>query len=133
MKKLSRNERIGATVIALIAIILIVITYLIAGSRQRGEVAGDVTITIEQRSDTTEGREESQAKPEKEAANAESDTTKTKKRKTGKKGKRGKSAKRGKSSTKSSKTKSTKKREANPMPPRDLLRDSIPKQKYRDT
>lgn len=133
MKKLSRNERIGATVIALIAIILIVITYLIAGSRQRGEVAGDVTITIEQRSDTTEGREESQAKPEKEAANAESDTTKTKKRKTGKKGKRGKSAKRGKSSTKSSKTKSTKKREANPMPPRDLLRDTIPKQKYRDT
>ena len=133
MKKLSRNERIGATVIALIAIILIVITYLIAGSRQRGEVAGDVTITIEQRSDTTESREESQAKPEKEAANAESDTTKTKKRKTGKKGKRGKSAKRGKSSTKSSKTKSTKKREANPMPPRDLLRDSIPKQKYRDT
>ena len=133
MKKLSRNERIGATVIALIAIILIVITYLIAGSRQRGEVAGDVTITIEQRSDTTEGREESQAKPEKEAANAESDTTKTKKRKTGKKGKRGKSAKRGKSSTKSSKTKSTKKREANPMPPRDLLRDSIPKQKSRDT
>ena len=133
MKKLSRNERIGATVIALIAIILIVITYLIAGSRQRGEVAGDVTITIEQRSDTTEGREESQAKPEKEAANAESDTTKTKKRKTGKKGKKGKSAKRGKSSTKSSKTKSTKKREANPMPPRDLLRDSIPKQKYRDT
>ena len=130
MKKLSRNERIGATVIALIAIILIVITYLIAGSRQRGEVAGDVTITIEQRSDTTEGREESQAKPEKEAANAESDTTKTKKRKTGKKGKKGKS---GKSSTKSSKTKSTKKREANPMPPRDLLRDSIPKQKYRDT
>lgn len=126
MKKLSRNERIGATVIALIAIILIVITYLIAGSRQRGEVAGDVTITIEQRSDTTEGREESQAKPEKEAANAESDTTKTKKRKTGKKGKRGKSAKRGKSSTKSSKTKSTKKREANPMPPRDLLRDTIP-------
>ena len=139
MKKLSRNERIGAAVIALIAIILIVITYLIAGSRQRGEVAGDVTITIEQRSDTTEGREESQAKPEKEAANAESDTTKTKKRKTGKKGKkgkRGKSAKRGKSSTKSSKTKSTKKREANPMPPRDLLRDTIPtnpKQKYRDT
>ena len=133
MKKLSRNERIGATVIALIAIILIVITYLIAGSRQRGEVAGDVTITIEQRGDTTESREESQAKPEKEAANAESDTTKTKKRKTGKKGKRGKSAKRGKSSTKSSKTKSTKKREANPMPPRDLLRDSIPKQKYRDT
>lgn len=133
MKKLSRNERIGATVIALIAIILIVITYLIAGSRQRGEVAGDVTITIEQRSDTTEGREESQAKPEKEAANAESDTTKTKKRKTGKKGKRGKSAKRGKSSTKSSKTKSTKKREANPIPPRDLLRDTIPKQKYRDT
>lgn len=130
MKKLSRNERIGATVIALIAIILIVITYLIAGSRQRGEVAGDVTITIEQRSDTTEGREESQAKPEKEAANAESDTTKTKKRKTGKKGKKGKS---GKSSTKSSKTKSTKKREANPMPPRDLLRDTIPKQKYRDT
>lgn len=130
MKKLSRNERIGATVIALIAIILIVITYLIAGSRQRGEVAGDVTITIEQRSDTTEGREESQAKPEKEAANAESDTTKTKKRKTGKKGK---NAKRGKSSTKSSKTKSTKKREANPMPPRDLLRDTIPKQKYRDT
>lgn len=126
MKKLSRNERIGATVIALIAIILIVITYLIAGSRQRGEVAGDVTITIEQRSDTTEGREESQAKPEKEAANAESDTTKTKKRKTGKKGKKGKSAKRGKSSTKSSKTKSTKKREANPMPPRDLLRDTIP-------
>lgn len=126
MKKLSRNERIGATVIALIAIILIVITYLIAGSRQRGEVAGDVTITIEQRSDTTESREESQAKPEKEAANAESDTTKTKKRKTGKKGKRGKSAKRGKSSTKSSKTKSTKKREANPMPPRDLLRDTIP-------
>lgn len=126
MKKLSRNERIGATVIALIAIILIVITYLIAGSRQRGEVAGDVTITIEQRSDTTEGREESQAKPEKEAANAESDTTKTKKRKTGKKGKRGKSAKRGKSSTKSSKTKSTKKRETNPMPPRDLLRDTIP-------
>ena len=123
MKKLSRNERIGATVIALIAIILIVITYLIAGSRQRGEVAGDVTITIEQRSDTTEGREESQAKPEKEAANAESDTTKTKKRKTGKKGKKGKS---GKSSTKSSKTKSTKKREANPMPPRDLLRDTIP-------
>lgn len=123
MKKLSRNERIGATVIALIAIILIVITYLIAGSRQRGEVAGDVTITIEQRSDTTESREESQAKPEKEAANAESDTTKTKKRKTGKKGK---SAKRGKSSTKSSKTKSTKKREANPMPPRDLLRDTIP-------
>ena len=111
MKKLSRNERIGAAVIALIAIILIVITYLIAGSRQRGEVAGDVTITIEQRSDTTEGREESQAKPEKEAANAESDTTKTKKRKTGKKGKRGKSAK----------------------PPRDLLRDTIPKQKYRDT
>lgn len=136
MKKLSRNERIGATVIALIAIILIVITYLIAGSRQRGEVAGDVTITIEQRSDTTESREESQAKPEKEAANAEFDTTKTKKRKTGKKGKRGKSAKRGKSSTKSSKTKSTKKREANPMPPRDLLRDTIPtnpKQKYRDT
>ena len=133
MKKLSRNERIGATVIALIAIILIVITYLIAGSRQRGEVAGDVTITIEQRSDTTESREESQAKPKKEAANAESDTTKTKKRKTGKKGKRGKSAKRGKSSTKSSKTKSTKKREANPMPPRDLLRDTIPKQKYRDT
>lgn len=133
MKKLSRNERIGATVIALIAIILIVITYLIAGSRQRGEVAGDVTITIEQRSDTTESREESQAKPEKEAANAESDTTKTKKRKTGKKGKRGKSAKRGKSSPKSSKTKSTKKREANPMPPRDLLRDTIPKQKYRDT
>ena len=136
MKKLSRNERIGATVIALIAIILIVITYLIAGSRQRGEVAGDVTITIEQRSDTTEGREESQAKPGKEAANAEFDTTKTKKRKTGKKGKRGKSAKRGKSSTKSSKTKSTKKREANPMPPRDLLRDTIPtnpKQKYRDT
>ena len=133
MKKLSRNERIGATVIALIAIILIVITYLIAGSRQRGEVAGDVTITIEQRSDTTESREESQATPEKEAANAESDTTKTKKRKTGKKGKRGKSAKRGKSSTKSSKTKSTKKREANPMPPRDLLRDTIPKQKYRDT
>lgn len=130
MKKLSRNERIGATVIALIAIILIVITYLIAGSRQRGEVAGDVTITIEQRSDTTEGREESQAKPEKEAANAESDTTKTKKRKTGKKGKKGKS---GKSSTKSSKTKSTKKRETNPMPPRDLLRDTIPKQKYRDT
>ena len=126
MKKLSRNERIGATVIALIAIILIVITYLIAGSRQRGEVAGDVTITIEQRSYTTEGREESQAKPEKEAANAESDTTKTKKRKTGKKGKKGKSAKRGKSSTKSSKTKSTKKREANPMPPRDLLRDTIP-------
>ena len=126
MKKLSRNERIGATVIALIAIILIVITYLIAGSRQRGEVAGDVTITIEQRSDTTEGREESQAKPEKEAANAESDTTKTKKRKTGKKGKKGKSAKRGKSSTKSSKTKSTKKREANPMPPRDLIRDTIP-------
>ena len=126
MKKLSRNERIGATVIALIAIILIVITYLIAGSRQRGEVAGDVTITIEQRGDTTESREESQAKPEKEAANAESDTTKTKKRKTGKKGKRGKSAKRGKSSTKSSKTKSTKKREANPMPPRDLLRDTIP-------
>lgn len=126
MKKLSRNERIGATVIALIAIILIVITYLIAGSRQRGEVAGDVTITIEQRSDTTESREESQAKPEKEAANAEFDTTKTKKRKTGKKGKRGKSAKRGKSSTKSSKTKSTKKREANPMPPRDLLRDTIP-------
>lgn len=123
MKKLSRNERIGATVIALIAIILIVITYLIAGSRQRGEVAGDVTITIEQRSDTTEGREESQAKPEKEAANAESDTTKTKKRKTGKKGKKGKS---GKSSTKSSKTKSTKKRETNPMPPRDLLRDTIP-------
>lgn len=133
MKKLSRNERIGATVIALIAIILIVITYLIAGSRQRGEVAGDVTITIEQRSDTTESREESQTKPKKEAANAESDTTKTKKRKTGKKGKRGKSAKRGKSSTKSSKTKSTKKREANPMPPRDLLRDTIPKQKYRDT
>ena len=136
MKKLSRNERIGATVIALIAIILIVITYLIAGSRQRGEVAGDVTITIEQRGDTTESREESQAKPEKEAANAEYDTTKTKKRKTGKKGKRGKSAKRGKSSTKSSKTKSTKKREANPMPPRDLLRDTIPtnpKQKYRDT
>lgn len=136
MKKLSRNERIGATVIALIAIILIVITYLIAGSRQRGEVAGDVTITIEQRSDTTESREESQAKPKKEAANAESDTTKTKKRKTGKKGKRGKSAKRGKSSTKSSKTKSTKKREANPMPPRDFLRDTIPtnpKQKYRDT
>lgn len=133
MKKLSRNERIGAAVIALIAIILIVITYLIAGSRQRGEVAGDVTITIEQRSDTTESREESQAKPEKEAANAEYDTTKTKKRKTGKKGKRGKS---GKSSTKSSKTKSTKKREANPMPPRDLLRDTIPtnpKQKYRDT
>ena len=130
MKKLSRNERIGATVIALIAIILIVITYLIAGSRQRGEVAGDVTITIEQRGDTTESREESQAKPEKEAANAESDTTKTKKRKTGKKGKKGKS---GKSSTKSSKTKSTKKRETNPMPPRDLLRDSIPKQKYRDT
>lgn len=126
MKKLSRNERIGATVIALIAIILIVITYLIAGSRQRGEVAGDVTITIEQRGDTTESREESQAKPEKEAANAESDTTKTKKRKTGKKGKRGKSAKRGKSSTKSSKTKSTKKREANPIPPRDLLRDTIP-------
>ena len=126
MKKLSRNERIGATVIALIAIILIVITYLIAGSRQRGEVAGDVTITIEQRGDTTESREESQAKPEKEAANAESDTTKTKKRKTGKKGKKGKSAKRGKSSTKSSKTKSTKKREANPMPPRDLLRDTIP-------
>ena len=136
MKKLSRNERIGAAVIALIAIILIVITYLIAGSRQRGEVTGDVTITIEQRSDTTESREESQAKPEKEAANAEYDTTKTKKRKTGKKGKRGKSAKRGKSSTKSSKTKSTKKREANPMPPRDLLRDTIPtnpKQKYRDT
>lgn len=133
MKKLSRNERIGATVIALIAIILIVITYLIAGSRQRGEVAGDVTITIEQRGDTTESREESQAKPEKEAANAESDTTKTKKRKTGKKGKRGKSAKRGKSSTKSSKNKSTKKREANPIPPRDLLRDTIPKQKYRDT
>ena len=133
MKKLSRNERIGATVIALIAIILIVITYLIAGSRQRGEVAGDVTITIEQRSDTTESREESQTKPKKEAANAESNTTKTKKRKTGKKGKRGKSAKRGKSSTKSSKTKSTKKREANPMPPRDLLRDTIPKQKYRDT
>ena len=135
MKKLSRNERIGAAVIALIAIILIVITYLIAGSRQRGEVAGVVTITIEQRSDTTEGREESQAKPEKEAANAESDTTKTKK-KTGKKGKKGKSAKRGKSSPKSSKTKSTKKREANPMPPRDLLRDTIPtnpKQKYRDT
>lgn len=130
MKKLSRNERIGAAVIALIAIILIVITYLIAGSRQRGEVAGDVTITIEQRGDTTESREESQAKPEKEAANAESDTTKTKKRKTGKKGKKGKS---GKSSTKSSKTKSTKKREANPMPPRDLLRDTIPKQKYRDT
>lgn len=130
MKKLSRNERIGAAVIALIAIILIVITYLIAGSRQRGEVAGDVTITIEQRGDTTESREESQAKPEKEAANAESDTTKTKKRKTGKKGK---NAKRGKSSTKSSKTKSTKKREANPMPPRDLLRDTIPKQKYRDT
>ncbi len=133
MKKLSRNERIGAAVIALIAIILIVITYLIAGSRQRGEVTGDVTITIEQRSDTTESREESQAKPEKEAANAEYDTTKTKKRKTGKKGKRGKS---GKSSTKSSKTKSTKKREANPMPPRDLLRDTIPtnpKQKYRDT
>ena len=133
MKKLSRNERIGAAVIALIAIILIVITYLIAGSRQRGEVAGDVTITIEQRGDTTESREESQAKPEKEAANAEYDTTKTKKRKTGKKGKRGKS---GKSSTKSSKTKSTKKREANPMPPRDLLRDTIPtnpKQKYRDT
>lgn len=123
MKKLSRNERIGATVIALIAIILIVITYLIAGSRQRGEVAGDVTITIEQRSDTTEGREESQAKPKKEAANAEFDNTKTKKRKTGKKGKKGKS---GKSSTKSSKTKSTKKREANPMPPRDLLRDTIP-------
>lgn len=123
MKKLSRNERIGAAVIALIAIILIVITYLIAGSRQRGEVAGDVTITIEQRGDTTESREESQAKPEKEAANAEYDTTKTKKRKTGKKGKRGKS---GKSSTKSSKTKSTKKREANPMPPRDLLRDTIP-------
>ena len=123
MKKLSRNERIGAAVIALIAIILIVITYLIAGSRQRGEVAGDVTITIEQRGDTTESREESQAKPEKEAANAESDTTKTKKRKTGKKGKKGKS---GKSSTKSSKTKSTKKREANPMPPRDLLRDTIP-------
>ena len=123
MKKLSRNERIGATVIALIAIILIVITYLIAGSRQRGEVAGDVTITIEQRSDTTESREESQATPEKEAANAESDTTKTKKRKTGKKGKKGKS---GKSSTKSSKTKSTKKRETNPMPPRDLLRDTIP-------
>lgn len=133
MKKLSRNERIGAAVIALIAIILIVITYLIAGSRQRGEVAGDVTITIEQRGDTTESREESKAKPEKEAANAESNTTKTKKRKTGKKGKRGKS---GKSSTKSSKTKSTKKREANPMPPRDLLRDTIPtnpKQKYRDT
>lgn len=133
MKKLSRNERIGAAVIALIAIILIVITYLIAGSRQRGEVAGDVTITIEQRGDTTEGREESQAKPKKEAANAESDTTKTKKRKTGKKGKKGKS---GKSSTKSSKTKSTKKRETNPMPPRDLLRDTIPtnpKQKYRDT
>lgn len=123
MKKLSRNERIGAAVIALIAIILIVITYLIAGSRQRGEVAGDVTITIEQRGDTTESREESQAKPEKEAANAESDTTKTKKRKTGKKGKKGKS---GKSSTKSSKTKSTKKRETNPMPPRDLLRDTIP-------
>lgn len=123
MKKLSRNERIGATVIALIAIILIVITYLIAGSRQRGEVAGDVTITIEQRSDTTEGREESQAKPKKEAANAEFDNTKTKKRKTGKKGKKGKS---GKSSTKSSKTKSTKKRETNPMPPRDLLRDTIP-------
>ena len=114
MKILSRNARIGATVIALIAIILIVITYLIAGSRQRGEVAGDVTITIEQRGDTTESREEPQAKPEKEAANAESDTTKTKKRKTGKKGKRGKSAK----------------------PPRDLLRDTIPtnpKQKYRDT
>lgn len=123
MKKLSRNERIGAAVIALIAIILIVITYLIAGSRQRGEVAGDVTITIEQRGDTTESREESQAKPKKEAANAESDTTKTKKRKTGKKGKKGKS---GKSSTKSSKTKSTKKRETNPMPPRDLLRDTIP-------
>lgn len=126
MKKLSRNERIGASVIALIAIILIVITYLISGSRVSGDAAGDVTITIEQKSDTTQSRKESQAKPEKEAANAESDTTKTKKRKTGKKGKRGKSAKRGKSSTKSSKTKSTKKREANPIPPRDLLRDTIP-------
>ncbi|MGN0236893.1 MAG: hypothetical protein ACI4AK_02215 [Lepagella sp.] len=118
MKKLSRNERIGAGVIALIAIVLIVITYLIAGSRVSGDAAGDVTITIEQKSDTTQSRKESQSKSKEKAA--ESDTTKTKKGKTGKGGKRRKG------STHGSKTKSTKKRETNPTPPRDLLRDTIP-------
>ncbi|MGM9815946.1 MAG: hypothetical protein ACI304_02665 [Lepagella sp.] len=128
MKKLSRNERIGAGVIALIAIILIVITYLIAGSRVNGDAAGDVTITIEQKSDTTQSRKESQSKSKEDASNAESDTTKKKKKgKTGKKrGKTGKRGKSGKGGTKSSKTKSVREREANPTPPRDLLRDTIP-------
>lgn len=124
MKKLSRNERIGAGVIALIAIILIVINYLIAGSRVSGDAAGDVTITIEQKSDTTQNRKESQSKSKKGVSNAESDTTKRKKGKSSKTGKKsGKTDKRGKSG---SKTKSKKKREANPKPPRDLLRDTIP-------
>ena len=126
MKKLSRNERIGAGVIALIAIILIVITYLISGSRVSGDAAGDVTITIEQKSDTTQSRKESQSKSKEDASNAESDTTK-KKGKTGKKrGKTGKRRKSGKGGTKGSKTKSVREREANPKPPRDLLRDTIP-------
>ncbi len=120
MKKLSRNERIGAGVIALIAIILIVITYLIAGSRVGRDAAGDVTITIEQKSNTTQSRKESQSKSKEGASNAESDTTKRKKGKSGKKSKRGKSGKKG------SKTKSLREREANPTPPRDLLRDTIP-------
>lgn len=127
MKKLSRNERIGAGVIALISIILIVINYLIAGSRVSGDAAGDVTITIEQKSDTTQSRKESQSKSKEDASNGESDTTKRKKGKSSKKsGKTGKRGKSGKGGTKGSKTKSVREREANPTPPRDLLRDTIP-------